>query len=212
MKKSFLIILASMLLLSGCATNNPQDQNTNLDKPGQQVETNLPGNTDQGQKDPGNGQDLETDQRASLGKIRLGDAFSQVEQILGKDYKETLHDEPGHFSEPWYSREYNKGIKVVVGKKSGKVLEIDAIDADFTTNLGAKVGNTAERVKDLYATKYKPFESRQGDGPLEGFYLLDEDLVIIFDYNKDDDQLFNTNIKPDSKVEMIRLTHSQYLD
>lgn len=211
MKKRFLVILASTLLLAGCATNTPQDQNANLDKPGQQVETELPG-TDQGQKKPGKGQDVETDQRASLGKIHLGDPFSQVEQHLGKDYKETLHDEPGHFTEPWYSREYNKGIKVVVGKNSGKVLEIDALAADFTTNLGAKVGDTAERIRDLYATKYKPFESRQGDGPLEGFYLLDEDLVIVFDYNKDDNQLFNTNVKPDSKVEMIRLTHSQYLD
>lgn len=212
MKKKLSIILASLLLLSGCGASGSQDQGKNLDKPGQQVETNKPGNTDQGQPTPGNEQGNKDNQRVSLGKIHLGDPFSQVEQILGKDYKETLHEEPGHFPEAWYSREYTKGIKFVVGKDSGKVLEIDAVAGDFPTNLGVKVGDSAEKVSQQYGSKYKPFESRHGDGPLEGFYQLEEDLIIIFDYNKDDDQLFNKDVKPDSKVEMIRLTQSKYLD
>lgn len=211
MFKRFLIILASVLLMAGCAAKTPQDQNADLDKPGQQVGTDLPVG-DQGQTGPGVGQGNETAQSASLGNIHLGDPFSQAEKILGKDYQETFYDEPGHFPEAWYSREYKQGIRLIVGKDSGKVLEIDAIAADFATNLGAKVGDTAERIKDVYADKYKPFESRHGEGPLEGFYLLEDGQLMIFDYNREDNQLVNTNVKPDSKVEMIRLTQSQYLD
>jgi len=209
--KRLLVILISVFLVSGCAANAPQDKNANLDKPGQQVEMDLPG-TDQGQTKPGEGQGTEREGSASLGSIHLGDSFGEVEKALGKGYKETLHDEPGHFPEAWYSREYDKGIKFIVGKDSGKVLEIDAVTAEFATNLGVKVGDTAERIKDVYADKYKPFESRHGDGPLEGFYLLEDGQVMIFDYNREDNQLVNTNVKPDSKVEMIRLTQSQYLD
>ncbi|SHN63867.1 hypothetical protein [Desulfitobacterium chlororespirans] len=204
MFKRFLIVLASVLLLAGCAAKapqTPQDQNADLDKPGQQVGTDLPVG-DQGQPK----------EDASLGNIHLGDPFSQAEKILGKDYQETFYDEPGHFPEAWYSREYKQGIRLIVGKDSGKVLEIDAIAADFTTNLGAKVGDTAEKIKDVYADKYKPFESRHGEGPLEGFYLLEDGQLMIFDYNREDNQLVNANVKPDSKVELIRLTQSQYLD
>jgi len=55
-------------------------------------------------------------------------------------------------------------------------------------------------------------ESRHGYGLLEGFYLVEDGMVMIFDYNKGDNQIVNSEVKPDSQVEMIRLTRAEYLD
>lgn len=89
---------------------------------------------------------------------------------------------------------------------------MDTVAPEFPTNLGAKVGDTAKTVFEQYGAKYKAYESPQGDGKLEGFYELEEGKVIIFDFNKNDEMLFSTNVKPDSKVEKIRLTYVKYLD
>ncbi len=197
-------VLAVALLLTGC-NNSPQDQNIPNDTPGQV--TDLPGNAD----NENQGKNTQ-ESNPALGKIHVGDDFSKVEELLGKDYKETFHEEPGHFTEAWYHREYSQEITLRVGKDSNKVLEIDALSSDHPTNLGIKVGDTAEKVAQVYGEKYKLMESRHGDGQVEGFYMLEDGLVMIFDYDKDDDQLINTDVKPDSKVELIRLTKAEFLD
>lgn len=206
-KKLAIGILAVALLLTGC-NDSTQEQNIPNNTPSQG--TDLPGKVE----DENQGKNTEENNQGTpaLGKIHVGDDFSKVEELLGKDYTETFHEEPGHFTEAWYHREYSQGLTLVVGKDSNKVLEIDALSPDYPTNLGIKVGDTAEKVAQVYGEKYKLMESRHGDGQVEGFYMLEDGMVMIFDYNKDDDQLINTDIKPDSKVELIRLTKDEFLD
>jgi hypothetical protein len=194
-KRSLLYFIMIIIILTGCSEVLPSKQK----------DINL-GN----QSKQGNIQ-VQADARSSLGKIHLADSAGLVEQVLGKDYKETFVEEPGHFSEPWLKREYTKGISVILGKNSGKVLEVDTVAPEFITNLGAKVGDTAKTVFEQYSSKYKIYQSPHGD-KLEGFYALEDGQVIIFDTNKNDDMLFNSVIKPDSKVEKIRLTYSKQLD
>lgn len=203
----FLLLVSGMILLSGCTQNTPPKQQT--DQSAIPPADNTKGNN---QNNTQNNNQGEQSGRPTLGGIHLGDSFTQVEQILGKDYKETFHEEPGHFPEAWYSREYVKGVTVIVGKDSNKVLEIDATAPAFPTNLGAKVGDNADTVFKQYGEKYKEFKSNQGDGPLPGFYELEEGMLIIFDLNKSDGMLFNPAVKPDSKVELIRLTYASNLD
>lgn len=206
-----LLLISGMILLSGCSQNTPPKQQTDQSviPPTENTQGNSQGNSQS--NTPNNKQDQQSG-RSTLGGIHLGDAFTQVEQILGKDYQETFHEEPGHFPEAWYSREYAKGITVIVGKDSNKILEIDATAPDFPTNMGAKVGDNADSVFKQYGEKYKEYQGNQGDSPLPGFYALEEEMLIIFDLNKSDGMLFNPAVKPDSKVERIRLTYASNLD
>ena len=65
---------------------------------------------------------------------------------------------------------------------------------------------------DNYGSDYQQFESRHGDGKLEGFYDLGDGQLIIFDLNKEDNLLIYQGVKTDSKVEMIRLTKTNFID
>ncbi|MCO1603528.1 DUF3221 domain-containing protein [Desulfosporosinus nitroreducens] len=154
----------------------------------------------------------DTDKRPSIGQIQLGDSQSQVNEILGSVFKEEYHEEPGHFPESWNKRTYDKGVTVIVGKDSGQVLEIETTSAQFPTNRGSKIGDIAKDVFDNYGSDYKQLESRHGEGKLAGFYDLGDGQLIIFDLDKDDNSLLNQDVKADSKVEMIRLTNSNFLD
>jgi len=211
-KRLVIGVLAGALLLTGCNNGSSQDQNLPDNSTGQvgQV-TDLPGEVEkenQGEQ----GKEDSQESTPGLGGIHLGDDFTKAEELLGKDYKETLNEEQGHFSEAYYLREYSKGITLIVGKDSNKILEISVYSPDYPTNLGVKVGHTAEKVSQVYSAKYKLMESRHGYGLLEGFYLVEDGMVMIFDYNKGDNQIVNSEVKPDSQVEMIRLTRAEYLD
>lgn len=207
MKKMIAMISAMMLILLVGCSKAPQEKQ-------QGISPEKPAGIQQGQADnQGQGDNQgQVDNRPSLGKIHLGDSLTQVEPILGKEYKETAYEEPGHFPEPWLKREYPQGITVIVGKNSGKVLELETTVPDFQSNLGVKVGDTAKTVSEKYGTKYTKFLSPQGDGELEGFYRLEAEQLIIFDYNKEDESLINKDVKPESKVEKIRLTYLNQID
>ncbi|HWQ42491.1 MAG TPA: DUF3221 domain-containing protein [Desulfosporosinus sp.] len=156
--------------------------------------------------------DEQVDLRPSIGGIHLEDSQSQVDEILGSVFKEEFFAEPGHFPESWHKRTYDTGISVIIGKESGKVLELDTTSAQFPTNKGARTGDIAKDVFASYGSDYKQFESRHGDGSLIGFYDLGDGQIIIFDLDKDDKSLLNKELKPDSKVEGIRLTRDNFLD
>lgn len=156
--------------------------------------------------------DEQVDRRPNLGGIHLDDSQSRVDEILGNVFKQEFFAEPGHFPESWNKRTYEKGITVIVGKGSGKVLEIETTSAQFPTNTGNKTGDMAKDVFGNYGSVYQQFESRHGEGKLEGFYDLGDGQLIIFDLNKDDNSLLNQSVKTDSKVEMIRLTKTNFID
>ncbi|HBW38279.1 DUF3221 domain-containing protein [Desulfosporosinus sp. BICA1-9] len=156
--------------------------------------------------------DEQVDVRPSIGGIHLGDSQSQVDEIMGRVFKEEPFDEPGHFPEPWNRRTYDKGITVIIGKDSGQVLELETSSAQFHTNRGVKTGDIAKEVFDNYGSSYKQFESRHEDGSLIGFYELGDGQIIIFDLDKDDNSLLNEDVKIDSKIELIRITKASFLD
>jgi len=145
--------------------------------------------------------------------ISLGDSSDKVKELLGDDYKETEQEEGGYFGESYYVWDYSdKGIYFIIGKDSDKVFEIELYAGDLKTNMGDKVGDTAKDILDKYRAKYEEPTSIHSDEKLEGWFDLGDTLLIIFDFNKDDESLVNDKIQPDSKVEIIKLTSSMFMD
>jgi len=91
-------------------------------------------------------------------------------------------------------------------------LEIELTSTKYETWLGDRIGHAAEEVLTKYRKKYTEPETIHSDGKLEGWFDLGKGIVLIFDFNKDDNMIVNTDITPDSKVELIKLTKMQYLD
>ena len=153
----------------------------------------------------------EDSSKPSIAGISLGDPVSKVEMILGKDYEEALHEEMGHFDELYYLRKY-EGISLIIGKDSQKVLEIDVTSDKYETWLGDKVGYTAGVIFPKYREKYTEPESIHTGSKLEGWFELGDGLVLIFDFDKDDGMIVNSDITEDSKVELIKLANMRYID
>ncbi|MDN5361817.1 MAG: hypothetical protein PWP70_864 [Moorella sp. (in: firmicutes)] len=154
----------------------------------------------------------ETAARTSIAGIHLGDSRDDVKKILGNKYKETVNEEPAYYGEGQYIWKYDQGIEIVIGKDSLKVLDITVYTPVWKTNLGAKVGDSAKDVLAKYRAKYKEPQSRHGEGTLQGWFEVEDGGYLIFDFDKSDGSLVNRTIKNDSRVEMIKLIHSFYLD
>ncbi len=107
---------------------------------------------------------------------------------------------------------YFSGIYLIVGKDSDKVLEINLTSDKYQTWLGDKIGVTADEVLSKYRDKYTEPVSIHSNEKLEGWFELGDGILIIFDFDKDDDMIVNIEITSDSKVELIKLTNIMYLD
>lgn len=149
--------------------------------------------------------------QANLGGIKIGDSESKVFEILGNEFEETVYDEALSLGEPFVKRFYKNGMMVVIGTDSKKVLEISTSSAATSNNLGFKVGDKAEDVLTYYRSKYKEAQSNQGDGKLIGWFILKDQELVIFNFEKGD-SMVNKDIKPDSVIERIRLTNMKYMD
>lgn len=159
------------------------------------------------------GYDIDENRQPSIGGIHLNDPKETVEQILGTDYQETYDDEAAYYPETHYIWQYDNGYCIIIGKDSGKVLEIIATATDATTNLGAKMGDSAATVLPLYREKYPEPDSNIG-GILLGSFIVEQDQLIVFDFdindgmfNHPDDQIPDT-----ATVERIILTDPTYID
>ncbi|NMB95198.1 MAG: hypothetical protein GYA02_01065 [Clostridiaceae bacterium] len=148
---------------------------------------------------------------ASLAGIQLDDDKEKVVEVFGKDYKIIEHDEAGHFPEPFDIWEYDKGISVTVGKETGKVFEVRSTSSKVETNLGAKVGDSADMVLSLYRSKYEEPESIHG-GQLKGVFKVENGAALIFDFNIEDGLVNPEPIDGTDKVERIILTLPTYMD
>lgn len=151
-------------------------------------------------------------EKASIAGICLGDRKEKVLEALGKEFKETYHDEAAHFPEAFYAWDFEEGIMVIIGKNSETVLQINASSPNAETNLGIKAGDSAEKVLSLYREKYVEPESIHG-GKLLGVFKVECGQALIFDFNTEDG-IVNPmeEIKPDEKVERIILTYPTYID
>lgn len=202
MKKVLLIfvaLLAVTLFVNSCSSNEAGGI-LDSDEPAQS-ETEAPNqNNDNNEKSP------------SIAGICLDDSAEIVDMILGDDYEETFSDIEGHFGEPYNLREYSDGLSIIIGKNSGKVLEIELTSQNYETWLGDKIGDTAGKVLTKYREKYTEPETVHSDGKLEGWFDVGNGIILIFDFNKEDNMIVNMDIASDSKVELIKLTKMQYLD
>lgn len=194
------IVLLSILVVS-CGRNETQPPENHKPQEPSQSEGEAPKQNEADKSD-----------KPAIAGICLGDTSAQVEDILGKDYEETYTEVEGYYGEPYFVREYDDGISLTVGKESDKVLEINLTSDKYQTWLGDKIGVTADEVLAKYREKFIEPESIHGNGKLEGWFELGNGLLIIFDFNKDDDMIVNMDISSDSKVELIRLTNMMYMD
>jgi len=197
LKKALLIFTAVLLVtlfINGCTSsealhNEPPNEN-NENNENNAANENLP----------------------SIAGICLDDAAEIVDMVLGEDYEETFSEIEGHFGESYYMRDYKDGLSLIIGKDTGKVLEIELTSTKYKTWLGDQIGDTADKVLSKYREKYAEPETIHSDGKLEGWFDVGDGIILIFDFNKDDNMIINKNISPDSKVELIKLTKMQYLD
>jgi hypothetical protein len=201
LKKIVLVFLAVVLALSlfACTSSNSNPSVDNQESP------TLNDNQDETKPH-------EDETSPSIAGICLDDTSEQVDNVLGSDYTETYMDIAGHFGESYYVREYNDGLSVIIGKDSDKVLEIELVSDKYQTWLGDKIGDTANDILSKYRKLYTEPETIHSDGKLEGWFDVGDGMVLIFDFNKDDNMIINVDISLDSKVELIKLTKMMYLD
>ncbi|NLW24408.1 MAG: hypothetical protein GXY91_04080 [Clostridia bacterium] len=164
-------------------------------------------------KNDGSNDALENEpETPSITGIQLGDHKDKVIEILGEDYSEKYYEEPGHFPEAYSIMNYEEGFEIVLGQDSQTVLHITATAPTAETNLGIKIGDTAEKALEVYRAKYIEPESIHG-GKLFGVFKVENGQALIFDFNIEDG-IINPpeEIKAEEKVERIILTYPAYLD
>lgn len=148
--------------------------------------------------------------RPDISGVHLGDTKAQVEAALGKGYKETAPSgETGHFPEQVYRWDYD-GYKVFIGAESGEVLEITAESPNAATNLGIKMGDTSNKVFEVYRPKYIEPESIHG-GKIYGMFKVEGAAALHFQFDLKEGQSL-ADIKPENKVVRMVLTYPEILD
>lgn len=148
--------------------------------------------------------------RPSISGVHLGDTKEQVRRVLGNGYQETLSDDETVYSEQVYHWNYDKGYLIIIGKDSGKVLEIVATSSEAETNLGAKIGDTAEKVFNIYRPKYIEPVSIHGD-QLIGTFKVEGAAALVFVWDIKEGMTLQ-DIKPEDKVIRMVLSYPQLLD
>ncbi|NLT95169.1 MAG: hypothetical protein GXW85_06475 [Clostridia bacterium] len=161
---------------------------------------------------PGNNAETEEKQIIpSIAGLCLGDSREKVLEILGMDYTETIYEEAEHFPEKFANWEYADGFIISIGQETNTVLQIMATSPSASTNLGIKVGDSAEKTLNTYRTNYPEPESIHG-GKLYGVFKVEKGQALIFDFNIHDGIVNPQEIDPAQKVERIILTYPSYLD
>jgi hypothetical protein len=128
----------------------------------------------------------------SLGGIHLRDTQDSVLKLLGTEYIEnTVIDDAGIWGEDLISWSYNEGIEIHFGSDSKIVRSIIAKSEKYETNMKAKVGDRAESIFSLYDEQFKELFSIHDEIPLRGWYEVAEGIIMIFDFDSDDNTRVN---------------------
>lgn len=210
-KNAILIVLAGILVITSGCLGRADEGNIHQDTDPVSLNTK----EEQYKEDAIQSDGLDQDGAAvpSLGGISLGDTSEDVIAKLGDDYSESTEpDVLGAIGEDITVWNYNSGITISIGKTSGKVLRIVSASPDFQTDLGIKVGDDAKIVFEMYKPVSDEAVSRHSNETLEGWFLMEDGTVIIFDFDKSDDSIVNSDITPDSSVEEIILSYWKYFD
>ncbi len=149
--------------------------------------------------------------RPSVCGVSLGDSKEVVQEKLGLEYQETEHEEAGHFPEAFSIWEYSDGTKVYIGRKSGSVMEIRSTAPEAATNLGARIGDTAESVFAIYRSRYSEPESIHG-GVLTGVFKVEDGAAVIFDFDVEDGIVNPNGVDAGQTLKRIILTYPSHVD
>ncbi|NPV29108.1 MAG: hypothetical protein HPY58_05485 [Firmicutes bacterium] len=118
----------------------------------------------------------------NIAGIQLGDSRDHVVQVLGDDYSETVNSEPAYYGEPQRIMKYDRGITVIIGKESLRVLHVLSHSPEFQNDLGVKVGDPAGVVLQKYRPKYEEYQGVNSDGKNLGWFEVADGILMIFDY------------------------------
>lgn len=196
-----LVLILAIGVFTGCRNTGAKDnQNGNTSKEPPKIEQ--PDN-----KDP------KDTLGTNVGGFYLEQPAKEVEDAFGKADSVESYEE-GYYSEPfdkWIYKKDDGFMEFIVGKKSNRVLDFTIAVPGYKTDLGITIGDSYNDVTEKYGS-YKNIVSNHGVGDLKGWYDLKNDQIIIFDFDKEDPSSVNLEVKPDSKVEAIRVSRIQYFD
>lgn len=149
--------------------------------------------------------------RESLGGLRLGMTVPEVEKILTTPFqKEELREDDGTFKEPFAIRTYSDCV-LVIGKTSGKVLQIDVFAAAYPTTMGVKVGDASTASLEKYRQKYPEWVGNQSPEKLAGWFVTEPGVLLIFS-SRENRERSNINLTADSKIHAITLGYDKFFD
>lgn len=205
MKKLVVIIsfIIAIGLLSGCSAKNTKDTN-----PPPKIVT--PGENEADKND-----EEQTEDVTKVGDFYLGQPEAEVDKLLGQASSIRKIEEGFYYKEPYNIKEYKldngEYIQVITGENSKKVLDFTVAVSGYKTNLGVSKGDTYASIEEKYKD-YKKVENPHQGGELSGWYYLNNDQIIIFDFDMEDQSSVNLAINSDSKLEAIRVARREYFD
>ena len=146
----------------------------------------------------------------ALGGIRLGMTIAEVEKLLGQQFTEVLREDGGYFGESFVVRSY-QGCDLVIGKTTGKVLQMDVFAPEYPTALGVKVGDASIGALAKYRQKYQEWVGNQSPAKLAGWFVTEPGVLLIFS-SMENRERSNRNLTDASQVTAITLGYDKFFD
>ncbi len=150
--------------------------------------------------------------KATIAGVGLGDNLDSLNDRFGDILKTTTQEEGGYYGTTVNALEFSDGTTMIVEKDTGIILEMTVEDSKHETNLGIKTGETSEGVKAKYSADYKLFKGYNSPDYITGWYKVEKDELMIFDFIKNDDSHYNENISNSDKVVSMTLSKPAYFD
>ncbi|MTI49852.1 hypothetical protein [Sporosalibacterium faouarense] len=145
--------------------------------------------------------------------LSLGDSQSKVLNKLGNDYTEEYVDDVSNYvGEDYYIWHYDNGLDIYIGKNTKEIITITINESNVKTALNAKVGDNAQEVLKNYRKKYKELVDIHTDQPVNGWFKVSDDTLLIFDFDRNDLTRVNGPVTSNSKVATIELIYRSYFD
>jgi hypothetical protein len=151
-------------------------------------------------------------ERTTLGGVSLGDDTARVQLMLGNNYAEEILPEDPFYSQGTRIWAYPKGITVTFSLKSDRMVHLEVTAVDCATNLGVRVGDSAADVLAEYRTVYEEYEGLHSDGAIPGWFRVENGGLLIFDFDREDGALANSDVGAEAVVEAIVLAQAADFD
>lgn len=198
MKKLSVIIcsIAVIVLFSGCDISinigNPTQKPQSTEKPTVRRESPL--------------------LKATVAGVSLGNKLDSINGRFGDIVKTTKQEESGYYGTKVNEVIFSDKTSMIVERSTDKILTITVEDSKHETNFGIKTGDTLKSVKAKYGADYKLFKGYNSPDYITGWYMVEKDELMIFDFIKNDGSHYNENIDNSDKVISITLSNPNYFD